>query len=277
MKFSTLSALGASSLFTSALAGQITYNMTHNGVEVPVVLKSLPWMDRQLHLNKTAPQSKRDGPISVTTNWAGAIQNSPVAGSFHTIIADWNVPGIYPPPGVSAPTGSETYYLVEWVGIGSDCGTIIQAGTGQILTESGLEQIAWWEWFPDNSIQSINMPTGYMDKFRVKITATDPTNGYATGATYIIENETQGFTFTLTASGFSEACLDNAEWIVENVENTSMAWPTFENVYFSECAAYTTTGAEQGITGTTAVHGSSIDGRTVLSEYEDDSDFYVVP
>jgi hypothetical protein len=93
----------------------------------------------------------------------------------------------------------------------------------------------------------------------------------------IIENETQGFTFTLTASGFSEACLDNAEWIVKNVENTSMAWPTFENVYFSKCAAYTTTGVEQGITGTTAVHGSSIDGRTVLSEYEDDSDFYVVP
>ncbi len=147
MKFSTLSALGASSLFTSALASQITYNMTHNGVEVPVVLNSLPWMDREMHLNKTAPQSKRDGPISVTTNWAGAIQNSPVAGSFHTIIADWNVPGIYPPPGVSAPTGSETYYLVEWVGIGSDCGTIIQAGTGQILTESGLEQIAWWNGF----------------------------------------------------------------------------------------------------------------------------------
>jgi hypothetical protein len=70
------------------------------------------------------------------------------------------VPGIYPPPGTSALTGGETYYLVEWVGIGSDCGTIIQAGTGQVLTENGLGQIAWWEWFPDNAITTINMPGG---------------------------------------------------------------------------------------------------------------------
>ncbi|PMD60504.1 uncharacterized protein K444DRAFT_394432 [Hyaloscypha bicolor E] len=54
--------------------------MTHSGVDVPVVMKELHWMDRKKHLNNSAPQSKRSGPISTTTNWAGAIQNSPVAG-----------------------------------------------------------------------------------------------------------------------------------------------------------------------------------------------------
>lgn len=56
-----------------------------------------------------------------------------------------------------------------------------------------------------------------------------------------------------------------------------MAWPTFENIYFGDAAAWTTTNAQVGITGTTAVHGTSIDGRTVYSEYEDNSDFYVKP
>jgi len=93
----------------------------------------------------------------------------------------------------------------------------------------------------------------------------------------IIENVTQGYAFILTLSGFSDVCLDNAEWIVENVLPASEPWPTFEYVYFSECEAFTTTGAEQGITGTTAVYGASIDGRLVVSEYEDNSDFYVKP
>jgi uncharacterized protein YjbI with pentapeptide repeats len=93
----------------------------------------------------------------------------------------------------------------------------------------------------------------------------------------ILENETQGFTFTLIATDFSEVCLNNAEWIVENVRNTDFPWPIFENAQFTECEAFTTTGAQQGIAGTTAVHGTSIDGRTILSEYQDNEDFYVVP
>lgn len=137
MKTFTLFSVGASILFSGARAGQQTYSMTHNGVEVPVVIKELPWIDRKLNFNSSASQSKRDGPISVTTNWAGAIQESPVAGDFHTIAADWRVNGIYPPPGVGPPTGSDEYFLVEWVGLGSDCGVIFQAGTGQTLTQGG--------------------------------------------------------------------------------------------------------------------------------------------
>ena len=94
----------------------------------------------------------------------------------------------------------------------------------------------------------------------------------------MIENETQGATFTINLSNMSPAlCLDNAEWVVENPVADSMAWGTFENVWFGNCKATTSTGAVQGITGTTAIHGASRDGRTILSEYVDNTDMYVKP
>jgi hypothetical protein len=94
----------------------------------------------------------------------------------------------------------------------------------------------------------------------------------------VIENETQGATFSINLSNMSPAlCLDNAEWVVENPVADSMPWGTFENVYFDSCKATTSTGAVQGITGTTAIHGASRDGRTVLSEYVDNTDMYVKP
>jgi hypothetical protein len=76
----------------------------------------------------------------------------------------------------------------------------------------------------------------------------------------------------------SEAlCLQNAEWIVENPGSGCMPCPSFNKVWFDDCKATTSTGAVQGITGTTAVHGSSIDGRTVVSEWVDNADMYVKP
>jgi hypothetical protein len=142
-----------------ALLPVFTANLTdHNGNDVPFTLKDFPIYDRLPRWNSSGARSKRDGPISTTDNWAGTIQEKPVAGDFHTIIADWNVPGIYPPPG-AAVTSSQQYVLVEWVGIGSDCGYIFQAGTGQTLFGDGagaLQQFVWWEWFPDNAIQEIS-------------------------------------------------------------------------------------------------------------------------
>jgi hypothetical protein len=94
----------------------------------------------------------------------------------------------------------------------------------------------------------------------------------------VIDNETQRAKFTINLSNVSPPlCLDNAEWVVENPVADSMPWGTFENVYFDSCKATTSTGAVQGITGTTAIHGASRDGRMVLSEYIDNTDMYVKP
>lgn len=277
MKSASLFSIGAS-IISGALAGTFTHTMTHNGVEVPVFLTNDPSIKhRPLALNSSDPHSKRGGIIENFYNWCGTEQTSPVSGSFHTITGTWNVPGIYPPPGAGAITSSQVYQLSEWVGLGSDCGSIFQAGTAQVLTESGgLQQVAWWEWWPDNDQQNLNMPIAYFDEFKVTLTAT-PNDGLASGGVAVIENLTQGFTYTVTLTDFSNICLDNAEWIVENPNYQNMAWPTFEDVFFTGCQAVTTTGATQGITGTVAIHGDSSDGRTILSEYENNGAFYVQP
>lgn len=138
MKPSTLFFLGASLFISSVLAVTYDSKLIIKGVEHPATLtpnvlperKSLP----DLHANVT--NNKRSGPISVTANWAGAIQEAPTSGVFRTITAEWQVPGVYPPPGVAL--GSAAYWLYEWVGIGSDCGIILQAGTAQVVSYSNI-------------------------------------------------------------------------------------------------------------------------------------------
>jgi len=121
--------LGASLLASEAVAAfNYTTRMTHHGVEVPVVLTELPPGDRLPHFG---PSQKRDGPVSNTANWAGAIQEAPVSGLFYSISATWQVPGIYSPgPALT----DDTYWLYEWVGIDSACGCILQSGTGQTVS-----------------------------------------------------------------------------------------------------------------------------------------------
>jgi len=120
--------LVASALASGTLAAlNFTTRMTHHGIEVPVVLTELPPRNR---LPKQGPNHKRDGPVSNTVNWAGAIQEAPVSGQFRSISATWQVPGIYTPgPALT----QDTYWLYEWVGIDSDCGVILQSGTGQTV------------------------------------------------------------------------------------------------------------------------------------------------
>jgi Peptidase A4 family len=121
--------LGASLLTSGVLADfSYTAKMTHHGVEVPVEFTPMPPRNR----TKNASNVKRDGPVSTTTNWAGAIQEAPSSGLFQSITAQWQVPGIYSP---GPPLTSDTYWLYEWVGIDSDCGVILQSGTAQTVSQ----------------------------------------------------------------------------------------------------------------------------------------------
>ncbi|KAE9365194.1 hypothetical protein N431DRAFT_518278, partial [Stipitochalara longipes BDJ] len=76
----------------------------------------------------------------------------------------------------------------------------------------------------------------------------------------------------MDVSSSDALCLQNAEWIVENPVFGSMPWPTFNNLWFDSCQATKSTGAVEGIDGTTPVHGASSDGRTILSEWVDNTD-----
>jgi hypothetical protein len=104
--------------------------MTHHGAEVPVVFSSLP---PRYNGPKQPPYGKRQHPISYTFNWAGAIQEAPTSGLFHTVPANWQVPSIYTPVGQTL--SQDAYWLYEWVGIDSSCGVILQAGTGAYVSK----------------------------------------------------------------------------------------------------------------------------------------------
>lgn len=102
MRTSTL-LLRATLLVPGAIA-ELTYTakMTYHGVEVPVEFTTMPHrygtpVETALTEDGTNATNKRSGPISVTTNWAGAIQEAPSSGVFRSISAEWRVPGFYSP------------------------------------------------------------------------------------------------------------------------------------------------------------------------------------
>jgi hypothetical protein len=64
----------------------------------------------------------------------------------------------------------------------------------------------------------------------------------------------------MNVSGGVPLCRTNAEWIVEN-PNSPMDTPVFNDVYFTNCLATTTTGADQGLDGTTLYYMDSTDGE----------------
>jgi hypothetical protein len=96
MKTSTIVLLGAS-LLTSNVLGKLSYtaNMTHHGIEVPVEFTPLP----ALRSGPEKPPHIKRQSIRNTANWAGAIQEAPSSGLFHTISANWQVPSISTPSG----------------------------------------------------------------------------------------------------------------------------------------------------------------------------------
>lgn len=124
MKSCSLILLGASLLASGVLA-ELSYiaKMSRNGVEGPIELTPMP---SRYNLPIQA-RSKRQ-TVSETENWAGAIQEEPPSGLFNTVSANWQVPTISAPPGFDLT--EEAYWLYEWVGIGSSCDVIVQAGTG---------------------------------------------------------------------------------------------------------------------------------------------------
>ncbi|KAE9376027.1 concanavalin A-like lectin/glucanase [Stipitochalara longipes BDJ] len=239
---------GASLIFNVLASLSYTAKMTHHGVEVPVQFSALP---ARHNGPKLPPHAKRQS-ISNTANWAGAIQEAPSSGLFHTVSANWQVPSISTPPGQTL--GTTAYWLYEWVGIDSSCGVILQAGTGAYLdSQSGQVPLVWWEWFPEGP-QQVNMPINLGDTFFVNLTATSSTT-----AIYFLENVSQGYAITITVGGGPTLCQTNAEWVVENPG--SLDTPVFNNVFFTNCLATTTTGAQQGISGTTLIYMDSKDGE----------------
>jgi hypothetical protein len=215
-----------------------------------------PMKDRKDHKNGA----------STSTNWSGAVVFNPANDSFKWITGNWIVPDVNQPAG--EPTG-EWYYSSAWVGIDGDgSGDVLQAGTeSDMLLQNGVlrKQIAaWWEWYPEYSVNISNLPVSSGDYMTCLICVTSPT----TASFYFTNITTSTHTsFQITAPAGTVLAGNCAEWILEapTVNGGQSALADYGATFFDESYAYTQKNVEVN-----AGSGSTINmvnsANTVISE-----------
>jgi len=181
---------------------------------------------------------------SYSTNWAGAVQVSPPAGTFTAIAGSWTLPTVSTPSG-----GSGEYYNSEWVGIDGDTceSAILQAGTVSYVDGKTTGAYAWYEWYPQAEKEITGFSVAAGDTVTVTIKSTSDSEG-----TVVIENGAKSTTITVSAPrAAATLCGENAEWILEDFSSGSSLVPfaDFTAVEFTGCTATTSTGATADISG----------------------------
>lgn len=180
---------------------------------------------------------------STSSNWSGAVVNSPANDSFKWMTGNWIVPDVNQPS--SLPTG-QWYYSSAWIGIDGDGSPdVLQAGTDcDVLTQNGsvYKQVsAWWEWYPETSITINNFPVKSGDYMTCLICVNSTTT-----ASIYMTNITSGIhtSFSITAPNGTSLRGNCAEWIVEapTVGGGQSGLADYGATFFDESYAYTTAG-----------------------------------
>ncbi|EOD50588.1 putative aspergillopepsin-2 protein [Neofusicoccum parvum] len=209
---------------------------------------------------KTNPLSKVagsvEGPIAnsnvshveYSSNWAGAVYESPPSGTFTAVSATITVP-------VPSATAAGTYSASAWVGIDGDTygNAILQTGVDFTATKSGSKTTysfdAWYEWYPDYAYDfSLTVSAG--DVIFMSVTSSSSTKGVA-----VIENLTTGKSVSKTITSSSALGGQNAEWIVEDFESggSLVAFADFGTVLFTGAVAKTSSGTSVGTSDATII------------------------
>jgi len=189
--------------------------------------------------------------VSYNSAWAGAILIAPPAGQiFNAVSGEFTVPTPSYPSGVT----SGDYPAAIWVGIdGNTDGIILQAGIEIWITGAGdYSYTAWYEWYPDASINfsasQLSLTAGNV--ISISITATNSGEGVV-----IMENVTTGQSVTqIVTSPDSASDLQgqSVEWIIEAYNPSSGGGPylaDFGSVLFTNAVAGTSSGEKLGPTG----------------------------
>jgi hypothetical protein len=139
-----------------------------------------------------------------STNWSGYAAetnlSSPASNAVTQVKGSWTVPKV---------SGSTTAYSSVWVGIdGYSSQSVEQLGTEQDTSSSGATSYyAWWEMYPNPSVQITNFPISPGDSMSASVTVS---SGVYT--LQMTDNNThQQFSMPETAT----AQQSSAEWIVE--------------------------------------------------------------
>lgn len=160
-------------LVAKAALAELTYTVTatHNGKPVKASELVLERTEPGLHrLNTTTRQNMRGAHARqgngyvYSTNWCGAVQNSPSSNPITSVHAFFQVPTLTPRTGVTA----FPQYVAPWVGIDGATyfGALIQSGTTSEIDADGVQtNWAWLEWVPDAAYNIPNFLSMALEPF----------------------------------------------------------------------------------------------------------------
>lgn len=174
--------------------------------------------------------STADGTVyhsSLTSNWAGAVINK---GGYTRAAGKFKVPAAKMPPGGDSKT---KYCASMWVGIQSDCNSLVQAGVDACIEDGKNSYRAWYEWFPKGSVTYEGLEVKEGDEIEVYIETTSDTDGTTT-----LNNLSSNKKMTQNFKGEKALCNRSAEWVVEDfMSGGSVPFSNFGTVKFTDAHA----------------------------------------
>ncbi|KAJ7939842.1 acid proteinase [Mycena leptocephala] len=184
-----------------------------------------------------------DPAVITSTNWAGVGMESP-ANTYKSVTGTLVVPHLQPAAG-----GASTRYYggSAWVGMdGMTCKTsFMTAGIDLIYFNESIMANAWTEVYPDPGV-NMAMTVNAGDSIQLTITATSTTSGTA-----VVENVSNGQSSTVQLTTTSPLCLANAEWIVEDFQESTFLIPfaDFGSITFTNASATSQSGSKVSPSG----------------------------
>ncbi|KAJ6574211.1 peptidase G1, partial [Mycena capillaripes] len=177
-----------------------------------------------------------------SSNWAGAGMESS-ANTYRSVTGTLVVPNLQPAAG-----GASTGYYggSAWVGLdGMTCPTLMAAGIDFIYFDGTVTANAWTEISPNPGVD-LSMSVNVGDTIKLTLTATSTTTGTA-----VVQNLSNGQSSTVSLTTPSPLCLENAEWIVEDFQESTFLIPfaDFGSITFTDASATTQSGNTVGPSG----------------------------
>ncbi|KAI1357300.1 aspergillopepsin-2 [Xylaria arbuscula] len=188
-------------------------------------------------------RSKANGTMSaaeyINESWAGAVVTG---SSFTGVSATFTVPTPLKP--TDGAQQSAPYHIASaWIGMdGYDCsGGLWQAGVDGTIESSGTTYYAWYEWYPENTMEIDLGDTKAGDVITIELTSS-PSN-YKSGK-IVMSNKTTGKSYSATVTDSLALCGTSIEWIVEDliVDGSEIGLANFGTVTFSGAKGTTSSG-----------------------------------
>ncbi|KAI0426290.1 peptidase G1 [Xylaria sp. FL1042] len=191
----------------------------------------------------TGLRSKANGTMAaaedINESWAGAVVTG---SSFTGVSATFTVPTPRKPTD-GAQQSASAHIASTWIGMdGYDCsGGLWQAGVDGTIESSGTTYYAWYEWYPENTVEVDLGDTKAGDVITIELTSS-PSN-YKSG-TIVMSNKSTGKSFSATVTDSLALCGTSIEWIEEDliVDGSYIGLANFGTVTFSSARGTTSSG-----------------------------------